>query len=205
MSRHAFTNLIADAMRTWLDPVYQRHPQGKHTNELLVISLCVDSVDRNNLRGVCHQFFMLYVDIVEDFPHVKDCVRCFQQISMTVSTRQPKSGAGSMPHSRPQFRLLCGCLCSCVIDDLSDVMDRLLNKYITPLRLHPHQCAFPAGQKLLTVRFSRSHHIVITTKSNGGIGQSVKVRRTSDTHFGIMGVISGTTFCYINHITFHSV
>lgn len=41
-----------------------------------------------------------------------------------------------MPHGGPQLRLLCGGLGSRVIDDLSDVMDRLLNKDIPPLRLH---------------------------------------------------------------------
>jgi len=71
-------------------------------------------------------------------PHVNDGVRCFQQVSMAMSTRQSKNRRPeSLPHSGPQFRLLCCGLCPCVVDDLSDVMDRLLNKNIPPLRLHP--------------------------------------------------------------------
>lgn len=65
-----------------------------------------------------------------------------------MSTRQPKSsGAQSMPHGGPQFRLLCGGLRSRVVDDLSDVMDRLLNKDIPPLRLHPQHAQSQSGKR----------------------------------------------------------
>ena len=52
-----------------------------------------------------------------------------------------------MPHGGPQFRLLGGSLRSRIVDDLSDVMDRLLNKDIPPLRLHPQRAQSQSGRR----------------------------------------------------------
>ena len=51
------------------------------------------------------------------------------QISMRISPR-------TVPDNRLQFRFLCRSFCPCIIYNLPNVVNWLLNKYIPPFRLH---------------------------------------------------------------------